>query len=258
MHNVTVSRDLLVSYKWAPFSFPPLQAYNIHVNGVLHCRVRYSQLLGLHEQVGLPSKHSVCLCARVWHSKPPQWHHIHPAWPFLHLCAVGSIHWPSTPFELWAQWLKFFCPRPQEFKTLHVNRAAFWKSSKGAVDRMEGMFSPFLSFHLPRKKYTAESAELLRLKAVFGHRLGKAAHTIASESCCLAVSAFHASLFICCVVLKKKGFYLFFSTDYLFIFKKNFFSFFCKSKIYPLVRMWNPYNCIMLQKRPVSHIFMHQ
>lgn len=29
------------------------QAYNIHVNGVLHCRVRYSQLLGLHEQVGL-------------------------------------------------------------------------------------------------------------------------------------------------------------------------------------------------------------
>lgn len=28
------------------------QAYNIHVNGVLHCRVRYSQLLGLHEQVG--------------------------------------------------------------------------------------------------------------------------------------------------------------------------------------------------------------
>lgn len=28
-----------------------LQAYNIHVNGVLHCRVRYSQLLGLHEQV---------------------------------------------------------------------------------------------------------------------------------------------------------------------------------------------------------------
>uniref|UniRef100_A0A3Q2PV20 Sorting nexin-17 n=1 Tax=Fundulus heteroclitus TaxID=8078 RepID=A0A3Q2PV20_FUNHE len=28
---------------------PP--AYNIHVNGVLHCRVRYSQLLGLHEQM---------------------------------------------------------------------------------------------------------------------------------------------------------------------------------------------------------------
>uniref|UniRef100_A0A8D2M9N5 PX domain-containing protein n=1 Tax=Zonotrichia albicollis TaxID=44394 RepID=A0A8D2M9N5_ZONAL len=28
-----------------------LQAYNIHVNGVLHCRVRYSQLLGLHEQL---------------------------------------------------------------------------------------------------------------------------------------------------------------------------------------------------------------
>uniref|UniRef100_A0A668AVL6 Sorting nexin-17 n=1 Tax=Myripristis murdjan TaxID=586833 RepID=A0A668AVL6_9TELE len=27
------------------------QAYNIHVNGVLHCRVRYSQLLGLHEQI---------------------------------------------------------------------------------------------------------------------------------------------------------------------------------------------------------------
>eukprot|EP00064_Thunnus_orientalis_P017486 superscaffoldBa00003726_g17569 len=26
-------------------------AYNIHVNGVLHCRVRYSQLLGLHEQI---------------------------------------------------------------------------------------------------------------------------------------------------------------------------------------------------------------
>uniref|UniRef100_A0A8D0CT28 Sorting nexin 17 n=1 Tax=Sander lucioperca TaxID=283035 RepID=A0A8D0CT28_SANLU len=32
-----------------PHSFP--QAYNIHVNGVLHCRVRYSQLLGLHEQI---------------------------------------------------------------------------------------------------------------------------------------------------------------------------------------------------------------
>lgn len=31
--------------------FSPSQAYNIHVNGVLHCRVRYSQLLGLHEQV---------------------------------------------------------------------------------------------------------------------------------------------------------------------------------------------------------------
>uniref|UniRef100_A0A673W8B4 Sorting nexin 17 n=1 Tax=Salmo trutta TaxID=8032 RepID=A0A673W8B4_SALTR len=28
-----------------------LSAYNIHVNGVLHCRVRYSQLLGLHEQI---------------------------------------------------------------------------------------------------------------------------------------------------------------------------------------------------------------
>ncbi|MEQ2300629.1 Sorting nexin-17 [Ameca splendens] len=27
------------------------KAYNIHVNGVLHCRVRYSQLLGLHEQI---------------------------------------------------------------------------------------------------------------------------------------------------------------------------------------------------------------
>ncbi|CAL8312930.1 unnamed protein product [Lota lota] len=26
-------------------------AYNIHVNGVLHCRLRYSQLLGLHEQI---------------------------------------------------------------------------------------------------------------------------------------------------------------------------------------------------------------
>lgn len=26
-------------------------AYNIHVNGVLHCRVRYSQLLGIHEQL---------------------------------------------------------------------------------------------------------------------------------------------------------------------------------------------------------------
>uniref|UniRef100_A0A8C5EDL6 Uncharacterized protein n=1 Tax=Gouania willdenowi TaxID=441366 RepID=A0A8C5EDL6_GOUWI len=31
-------------------------AYNIHVNGVLHCRVRYSQLLGLHEQC-------VCVCS---------------------------------------------------------------------------------------------------------------------------------------------------------------------------------------------------
>uniref|UniRef100_A0A8C5C187 Sorting nexin-17 n=1 Tax=Gadus morhua TaxID=8049 RepID=A0A8C5C187_GADMO len=30
---------------------PPSQAYNIHVNGVLHCRLRYSQLLGLHEQI---------------------------------------------------------------------------------------------------------------------------------------------------------------------------------------------------------------
>uniref|UniRef100_A0A3Q2XTM9 PX domain-containing protein n=1 Tax=Hippocampus comes TaxID=109280 RepID=A0A3Q2XTM9_HIPCM len=29
----------------------PESAYNIHVNGVLHCRVRYSQLLGLHEQI---------------------------------------------------------------------------------------------------------------------------------------------------------------------------------------------------------------
>uniref|UniRef100_A0A672FH90 Sorting nexin-17-like n=1 Tax=Salarias fasciatus TaxID=181472 RepID=A0A672FH90_SALFA len=28
-------------------------AYNIHVNGVLHCRVRYSQLLGLHEQAAV-------------------------------------------------------------------------------------------------------------------------------------------------------------------------------------------------------------
>uniref|UniRef100_A0A8C4ZII3 Sorting nexin-17 n=1 Tax=Gadus morhua TaxID=8049 RepID=A0A8C4ZII3_GADMO len=27
------------------------KAYNIHVNGVLHCRLRYSQLLGLHEQI---------------------------------------------------------------------------------------------------------------------------------------------------------------------------------------------------------------
>ncbi|KAM3676416.1 sorting nexin-17 [Ammospiza nelsoni] len=30
---------------------PAYVAYNIHVNGVLHCRVRYSQLLGLHEQL---------------------------------------------------------------------------------------------------------------------------------------------------------------------------------------------------------------
>lgn len=52
----------------------------------------------------------------------------------------------------------------------------------------------------------AESAELLRLKTVFGHRLGRAAHTIVSESCCLAVIALHASLFICSVVLKKAFF----------------------------------------------------
>nr|XP_048702118.1 sorting nexin-17 isoform X1 [Caretta caretta] len=29
----------------------PVRAYNVHVNGVLHCRVRYRQLLGLHEQL---------------------------------------------------------------------------------------------------------------------------------------------------------------------------------------------------------------
>ncbi|KAM8954272.1 sorting nexin-17 isoform 3-T3 [Pelodytes ibericus] len=29
----------------------PYVAYNVHVNGVLHCRVRYRQLLGLHEQL---------------------------------------------------------------------------------------------------------------------------------------------------------------------------------------------------------------
>uniref|UniRef100_A0A4W5K8C1 PX domain-containing protein n=1 Tax=Hucho hucho TaxID=62062 RepID=A0A4W5K8C1_9TELE len=28
-----------------------LQAFNIHVNSVLHCQVRYSQLLGLHQQI---------------------------------------------------------------------------------------------------------------------------------------------------------------------------------------------------------------
>uniref|UniRef100_A0A672P3Q3 Sorting nexin-17 n=1 Tax=Sinocyclocheilus grahami TaxID=75366 RepID=A0A672P3Q3_SINGR len=34
-------------------------AYNIHVNGVLHCRVRYSQLLGLHEQIKKEYGHNV-------------------------------------------------------------------------------------------------------------------------------------------------------------------------------------------------------
>ncbi|KAM4771651.1 sorting nexin-17 [Rhinophrynus dorsalis] len=34
-------------------------AYNIHVNGVLHCRVRYSQLLGLHEQLRKEYGHNV-------------------------------------------------------------------------------------------------------------------------------------------------------------------------------------------------------
>lgn len=41
----------LVFLQTLMFFFSPPQAYNIHVNGVLHCRVRYSQLLGLHEQV---------------------------------------------------------------------------------------------------------------------------------------------------------------------------------------------------------------
>lgn len=43
------------------FSLP--QAYNIHVNGVLHCRVRYSQLLGLHEQVNHHNLLICCQCA---------------------------------------------------------------------------------------------------------------------------------------------------------------------------------------------------
>lgn len=34
-------------------------AYNIHVNGVLHCRVRYSQLFGLHEQLRKEYGHNV-------------------------------------------------------------------------------------------------------------------------------------------------------------------------------------------------------
>ncbi|KAM4694069.1 sorting nexin-17 [Discoglossus pictus] len=37
----------------------PYVAYNIHVNGVLHCRVRYSQLLGLHEQLRKEYGHNV-------------------------------------------------------------------------------------------------------------------------------------------------------------------------------------------------------
>lgn len=56
---LATSGQVSVGKRW--FGLRPLsvclflcpQAYNIHVNGVLHCRVRYSQLLGLHEQVGL-------------------------------------------------------------------------------------------------------------------------------------------------------------------------------------------------------------
>lgn len=53
------------------------QAYNIHVNGVLHCRVRYSQLLGLHEQVG---------------SHPQWWWELLSSSP----CPVGSTVVPAV------------------------------------------------------------------------------------------------------------------------------------------------------------------
>lgn len=157
----------------SPVFFFPLQAYNIHVNGVLHCRVRYSQLLGLHEQVGLPSKHSVSLCALLCtcvalkaSSMAP-----HPSsvtFPSSLCRSVDTSAFHS--FWITSTMAENFLPpasRPPEFKMFHVNRAAFWKSLKGAVDRMEGMFSAFLSFHLPRKKYMVESAESLRLKTVF-------------------------------------------------------------------------------------------
>lgn len=67
----------LLSFLICHQSFP--QAYNIHVNGVLHCRVRYSQLLGLHEQVSLnPLQYTNCcqlaldrnwLVLHVWHTE---------------------------------------------------------------------------------------------------------------------------------------------------------------------------------------------
>lgn len=60
---LAASGQVSVGKRW--FGLRPLsvclflcpQAYNIHVNGVLHCRVRYSQLLGLHEQVGLAPRY---------------------------------------------------------------------------------------------------------------------------------------------------------------------------------------------------------
>lgn len=72
-----------------------LQAYNIHVNGVLHCRVRYSQLLSLHEQVSLQTLMELwSRNARVWCSKLFKCQDVHPEWPFFHFRIILSTRQP--------------------------------------------------------------------------------------------------------------------------------------------------------------------
>lgn len=116
-----------------PLSLP--QAYNIHVNGVLHCRVRYSQLLGLHEQVRLqPSQKikniagSVRRPRRDWSARegcrsPFQCRHVHPGLSLVFVpCGRYRRHkdLPSLRITTTAAWglALLFLP---ESKLLHVN-----------------------------------------------------------------------------------------------------------------------------------------
>ena len=69
VHSLCTMSDLFKAFLLR-FKISLPQAYNIHVNGVLHCRVRYSQLLGLHEQVSLKQSQftrllSVCVGPEV-------------------------------------------------------------------------------------------------------------------------------------------------------------------------------------------------
>lgn len=111
LHNGRPSRSFSSCISIGLHSFP--QAYNIHVNGVLHCRVRYSQLLGLHEQVSLQSPQythcchftfkPVVTCLHVWHTDSPLNASTSPHVTFRSslCCKVGAPAFHH--FESWAQ-----------------------------------------------------------------------------------------------------------------------------------------------------------
>lgn len=129
-----------------------LQAYNIHVNGALHCRVRYSQLLSLHEQVSLQTLLELWsrnTCARARRPELLKCQDIHPARPFFHRRVTQPTCRPPDVLNHSGFVRSAFCP--QIVQAFACKYPALWRIWEGEGDA-ERMFLAFLSLHLLEKR----------------------------------------------------------------------------------------------------------